>query len=245
MNLTSVILGCCAVILYSLSFGRANYSWKRAAEELSGAKRRFSHSKSDIFFLMDDSISLLSKGQNGFEDEKDFIESLLSDIRITTDTNRVTIIRFGIDATVDINYISNVKALNNKCEFKKTFENLEYSAQWWTNINDAFQKVIDVLYNGKTAQFVRPWKHINPQSQVKRVKKVIFLITDGKPTIGGNPTQKIDRIKNNEKIEIFTVGVADADKDFLKKAANSERNYFYAKNFDDFADLTTYIRGGR
>lgn len=239
-----MILCCCVVILNSVCFGRAEDSWKSAAKDLVGAKRRFSHSKSDIFFLMDDSLSLSSKGQNGFEDEKDFIESLLSDIRITNDTNRVTIIRFGIFASIDINYIASANALNNKCEFKTAFEKLEYSADWWTNINDAFKKVTEVLY-GKNAKFVRPWKQVNQQSPIKRVKKVIFLITDGKQTAGDDPENIINRIKNKEKIEIFTVGVADADQNFLKKTAKSEENYFYAKNFKDFSDLTTYVRGGR
>ena len=231
---------CFCVVLYSLPFGRAKYPWEAAAEDLKGAKNRFANSKSDIFFLMDDSDSLLSFNHNGFDDEKDFIVSMLSDIWIAKDATRVAIIRFGTEATIDINYISDTSGLNNKCEFKKTFDKLKHRG-YFTNMAGAFTKVNEILF-GKYSSNVRAWKHIGAKS--KPVKKVIFLITDGMANVGGDPKTLINKAKNQDQIELFTVGVANADTHFLKLAATSVDHYFYANSFKDFKDLSTYIRGG-
>ena len=241
MHAKSMIL-CFCVVLYSLPFGRAKYPWEAAAEDLKEAKNRFANSKSDIFFLMDDSDSLISFNHNGFEDEKDFIVSMLSDIRITKDATRVAIIRFGTEATIDINYISNLSGLNNKCAFKEAFDKLKYRG-FYTNMKGAFEKVNEVLF-GTNSQFVRSWKRIDAKSKIKPVKKVVFLITDGIPNIGGDPKPIIHKMKYEDQIELFSVGVANAKTNFLKFAATSSDHYFYANSFEDFADLSTYIRGG-
>ena len=189
---------------------------------------------------MDNSDSLTS--HNGFAAEKRFIKALMDNIKVAKAATRVAVIRFGDYATVDINYISNLKGLNNKCEFKTAFDNLKHTG-YWTNMKDAFDKVFEIFNNGTTIQNVRPWKNIGPESEP--VNKVVFLITDGIWNEGGDPTKKIKTTIKDEQIELFSIGVAHANKNFLQSAATSHDHYFFANTFEDFSNLAAYIRGGK
>ena len=191
---------------------------------------------------MDDSGSLF--WQNGFAREKQFIKALMDNIKVAKQATRVAVVRFSDYATIDINYISNLHGLNNKCEFKTAFDNLKFTSGN-TNMHSAFEKVIQILYNGADAGNVRPWKNISPNSHEKPVYKAVILTTDGGWNNGGDPTSVINRIKNQERIELFTVGVAYADTTFLQNAATSPNHYFYVDNFEDFSNMATYIRGGK
>ena len=243
MSALSFILCYCLIFLHFIHFGRAKYPWEVTGDGLVKVQSRYANSKSGIFFLMDNSGSLLSREGNGFVAEKRFIKALMDNIKVAKLATRVAVVRFGNDATIDINYISNLDGFNNKCEFKTAFDNLKFSGEM-TNMRSAFDKVIQILYNGADAGNVRPWKNINLDSQTKPVYKVVFLITDGEWNDGGDPTSVINRIKNQEQIEIFTVGVAAADRNFLQNAATSPNHYFYVNNFKDFSKMATYIRGG-
>lgn len=242
MSALSFILFYCLVFLHFIHFGCAEYPWEATGKDLVKVQSRYANSKSGIIFLMDNSGSLTR--YNGFAVEKRFIKALMDNIKVAKQATRVAVVRFGDYATIDINYISNINGLNNKCEFKTAFDNLKYTGVM-TNMNDAFHKVIDILYNGATIKYVRPWKNISPNSKIKPVYKVVFLVTDGQWNDGGDPTSVINRIKNQEQIELFTVGVAGANKNFLQSAATTHRHYFYANTFEDFSNMAAYIRGGK
>ena len=239
MSARSVILCYCLVFLHFIHSGRAKYPWEVTGDGLVIVQSRHADSKSGIFFLMDNSGSLVS--ENGFIAEKRFIKALMNNIKVAKQATRVAVVRFGDDATIDINYISNIDGLNNKREFKTAFDKLKFTG-WMTNMHSSFDKVINILYNGKTSKYVCPWKNIIPNLQIN---KVVFLITDGRWNNGGDPRSVINRIKSQEQIELFTVVVADADIKFLQKAATSPNHYFYVDNFKDFSKTATYIRGGK
>ncbi|XP_028412625.1 sushi, von Willebrand factor type A, EGF and pentraxin domain-containing protein 1-like [Dendronephthya gigantea] len=187
---------------------------------------------------MDNSGSLRWNGQRGFADEKTFITSLLSKVKIAKPATRVAVIRFGTHATIDINYISDLNGLNNKCEFDKAFANIHYTGVM-TNMNGAFSKVEEILFGAQSTN-VRPWKVINPQGTY--VNKVMFLLTDGEYNNGGDPTSKIINLKNNH-VELFAVGVSGVNQAFMKNAATTQKHYFYASDFTSFRELATHIRG--
>ena len=58
---------------------------------------------------MDNSGSLVS--ENGFIAEKRFIKALMNNIKVAKQATRVAVVRFGDDATIDINYISNIDGI--------------------------------------------------------------------------------------------------------------------------------------
>ena len=240
MSALSFILFYCLGFLHFINFGCAVKPWEATGKDLVKVQSRYANSKSGIIFLMDNSGSLTY--YNGFAAEKRFIKALMDEIKVAKDATRVAVVRFGDYATIDINYISNLNGLNNKCEFKTAFDNLKYTGVM-TNMNDAFHKVIDILYNGATIKNVRPWKNISLKD--KPVYKVVFLITDGQWNDGGDPTPMINRIKNQEQIELFTIGVAGANRNFLQNAATNRDHYFFADTFQDFSKMAAYIRGGK
>ena len=235
----SFILCYCLVFLHFIHSGRAKYPWEVTGDGLAIVQSRYAQSKSDIFFLMDNSEMV---SENGFIAEKRFIKALMDNIKVAKQATRVAVVRFGDDATIDINYISNIDGLNNKCEFKTAFDKLKFTGGK-TNMHSAFDKVINILYNGATSRYVRPWKNSNPYNS--QVNKVVFLITNGRWNNGGDPRRVINLMKNQEHIELFTVGVADADIKFLQKAATTPNHYFHVHNFKDFSKMATYIRGGK
>ena len=120
--------------------------------ELENFQRTHNDTMSDLIFLLDtsgslwyyDSASRTSK--IGFDDEKVFVNSLLSYIRISVPATRVSVILFGTKATIDINYISNVNSQNHKCNFKKSFQALKFRSGL-TNMHDAFQYVYDIIFS--------------------------------------------------------------------------------------------------
>ncbi len=226
------------VFLFSAPLGET-YTWYTGEQRLNEFQSKYANSKADIFFLMDNSGSLWSYGRNGFADEKAFITSLLSKIKIAKTATRVAVIRFGDHATIDINYVSDLNGLNNKCEFNTAFAGVHYTGVM-TNMNEAFERVQQILFGAQSTN-VRPWKVVNPQGVY--VNKVMFLLTDGKYNNGGNPMSRITDLKSNH-VEHFAVGVSGVDKSFMRSAATSTDHYFFYSDFNSFRELATHIRGG-
>lgn len=217
------------------------YTWYKGEQRLTEFQTKYANSKSDIFFLIDNSGSLWNHntGRNGFYDEKAFVSSVLSKIKIAKAATRVAIIRFGNDATIDINYVTNLNGLNNKCEFNKAFSQVGYTGVM-TNMRGAFLRVKEILFGTHSAN-VRPWRDFGKSNNVN---KVTFLLTDGRWNDGGNPDDQIQFLKT-EHVEIFTIGVTNVDQNFLERVATSSDRYFYYNEFKDFRELATHIRGGK
>lgn len=97
----------------------------------------------DFIFLFDifgslwyyDYVSWLVK--IGFDDEKVFVNFLLSYICISLLLIWVFVVLFGIDVMFDINYVSNLNVNNYKCNFKKSFKVLKFCLGF-INMYDVF-----------------------------------------------------------------------------------------------------------
>ena len=70
------------------------------------------HGESDLVILMDSSGSM---GQDGWNRAKDFVDALLTEIKISFDASRVAIGYFTKSHKIEINYILNPTFLNTKC----------------------------------------------------------------------------------------------------------------------------------
>ena len=70
------------------------------------------HGESDLVILMDNSGSI---GQDGWNSAKDFVDALLTEIKISFDASRVAIGYFTRSHKIEINYILNPTFLNTKC----------------------------------------------------------------------------------------------------------------------------------
>ena len=207
--------------------------------EFLNFQRSHNNTMSDLIFLLDTSGSLwyydYSSGtyKNGFDDEKAFVNSLLNQIRVSLPSTRVAVIMFGSDSTIEINYISNVSPSNHKCNFKSAFQRLKFRSGM-TNMHDAFQHAWDILF-GSLSGNKRP---------TKQVKTSVFLLTDGMWNDGGDPASLAQTLKK-DGIEIFSIGVTSGvSTSVLQQLATDNNHAFRYRDFKQFRELATYLRGG-
>lgn len=201
----------------------------------------FNDTKSDLIFLLDVSGSLRfpiwQNGryvpQDGFNDEKIFVNSLLNHIRVSYPSSRVSVILFGTRASIKINYISYLSDANHKCNFKTAFKNLPYDGGM-TNMNEAFHFAREIIF-GTLSGKKRP---------TAVVKTAIFLLTDGNWNDGGSP-YAIAQDLRSKGIEIFAIGVTGGiDFSVLNQIATPGRAFKYS-SFSQFREMAYYLRGGK
>lgn len=207
--------------------------------ELENFQRTHNDTLSDLIFLLDTSGSLwyydsASRSYKiGFDDEKVFVNSLLSHIRVSLAATRVSIVLFGTSATLDINYVTDLNIKNHKCNFKKSFQALKFRSGL-TNMHDAFQYAYDIIF-GRLSADKRP-------NQL--AKTAVFLLTDGMWNRGGDPSGIAKTLKDNN-IEIFSIGVTNGvDDSVLRQLATDNKHAFHYSSFTQFRELATYLRGG-
>ena len=208
--------------------------------ELENFQRSHNDSISDLIFLLDTSGSLgywdsaSRTWKNGFGDEKVFVNSLLSHIRVSLPATRVSVILFGTAATIDINYISYLDARNQKCNFKKSFQALKFRSGL-TNMHDAFQYAEDIIFGRLSGK----------KRSLKLAKTAVFLLTDGMWNRGGDPYPIAKRLKEGQ-IEIFSIGVTNGvNMNVLTQLATDSTHAFHYSSFSQFRELANYLRGGR
>lgn len=200
----------------------------------------FNDTKSDLIFLLDVSGSLSFPvwqngryvAQNGFNDEKVFVNSLLNYIRVSYPSTRVSVILFGSRASIKINYISYLSDDNHKCNFKTTFKHLPYEGGM-TNMNEAFHFAREIIF-GSLSGKKRP---------TAVIKTAVFLLTDGNWNSGGSP-YTIAQDLRTKGIEIFAIGVTKGiDFNVLNQIASPGRAFKYS-SFNQFREMAYYLRGG-
>ena len=208
--------------------------------ELENFQRSHNDSISDLIFLLDTSGSLwyydyASRSTKiGFDDEKVFVNSLLSHIRISLPSTRVSVALFGTDATLDINYVSQLDAKNHKCNFKKSFQALKFRSGL-TNMHDAFQYAYDIIFGTLSAD-----KRPN-----KLAKTAVFVLTDGMWNRGGDP-YPIAKTLKDQNIEIFSIGVTNGvNMNAMRQLATDNSHAFHYSSFTQFRELANYLRGGK
>ena len=89
----------------------------------------------------------------------------------------------------------------------------------------------------------RTIEKIVPETR-KRSKKALFLITDGRSNIGGDPTSDAMILRDSCDFEIYTIGVTDSvDERELRSIASEpfRTHVFLLKNFEDLTKLKELI----
>ena len=192
----------------------------------------FEDDKSDIVFLLDTSRSLTS---SDFDEEKKFITNFLNEINVQMKTTRVEVIPFGYKASQFITQISEPQSTKNMCSFNEKFAGLAQSINGWsTNMKQAFELAWKVCLN-------------NGLKREPSVKTVVILLTDGKWNVPYNDPSPVSwaEMLRDGKVEVFAIGVGNINYDQLKQVVDDpDKQAFYLKDFDELADLATYIRGG-
>ena len=196
--------------------------------------------QSDLVVVLDRSGSMgWPTPTRGYIAAKSFINSLLSEVKVSFNATRISVITFANDVTNEINYLENPTPVNNKCEFEKKFVKLR-SPAGATNIRGGLDEAYSV--------FSRLDDDIPAHKTRTRSNRVVLLLSDGQPNVSpsGNPRDvyiEADRIKLSS-ITLYTVAVSGADQGAMKSWASNPTAAIYAPSFKKMAELAHSIRGG-
>ncbi|CAH1240011.1 SVEP1 [Branchiostoma lanceolatum] len=223
---THVAFRLATLALFAVFLRASAQNTAQMASSLQNQVKKYQDSRADIVFLLDNSGSV---GRYNFEEvEIAFVENLLSQLTISPQASRVAIVSFDDVARTHIDYIKYPK---NKCSFLRELKTVKYIGQW-TNTEDAFRLAQELLRPPSSFKNERP------------VKQVVVLLTDGKPTRGGDPVARANNLKSVYDAEIFSIGIGgNLNKQQLSDCATDASHVFLSPNFVDFKDLAKRIRG--
>lgn len=240
MGKMQVFLPIAVFLLVNFQFITSQDWLKISKEELKNLRNNVSGSQgfyqqqADLVFLVDTSGSLWT---SDFNEEKKFVMNLLNEMSVGMQATRVEVIPFGTQATNFITQISAPDATKNKCTFNEKFKPMPHSINgWMTNMKSAFERAWRVtLNNGLKRQ------------PLSKVKTVVILLTDGYWNYPYDDPSPLKRAQDLLKgtVEVFAIGVGHVDFPRLQQlVADPGRHAFHLRNFNEFAELATYIRGG-
>ena len=229
-----------SVFLLGNSWTGLCQDWLNVSEtellKLRNEHNSYNNSKSDILFLIDTSFSL---SVSDFEEEKKFITNLLSVISVGMEATRVEVIPFGFSASIFIDQVSKPDLEKNKCTFNKKFKPMSRGNGAATNMKAAFELAFSVCLGNSSSQKRTP---------LNRVKTTVILLTDGRwnwPWQNPSPVSLAEQLQS-ASVEVFAVGVGYIDYNQLKQLVKDpDKQAFHLKDFDQFSELATYLRGGK
>ena len=220
----------CLILFLSCTFQVFAADWN--AQRLNQFQEQYNNSQADIIFLLDVSGSV---SNYGFNTEKEFIKSLLSRISVQPTASRVAVVSFGYDIKKDLDYIDYGKLDKNKCTFSVEFQRVKHRYGRATNMKGALERGKRILDDAKLHGYKR-----------RNVNTVVFLLTDGRWNIGGEPYTVSGNLRNRNAydVEVFSVGVGWVSRNQLERIAGVKSNVIIARDFSEFESLATRIRGG-
>ena len=229
-----------SVFLLGNSWTGLCQDWLKVSEtqllKLRNEHNSYNHSKSDILFLIDTSYSL---SDSDFVEEKKFITNLLNVISVGMEATRVEVIPFGFSASIFIDQVSKPDLGKNKCTFNEKFNPMPRGNGAATNMKAAFELAFSVCLGNSSSQKRTP---------LKQVKTTVILLTDGRwnwPWQNPSPVSLAAQLQT-ASVEVFAIGVGNIDYNQLKQLVEvPDKQAFHLKDFDQFSELATYLRGGK
>ena len=109
----------------------------------------------------------------------------------------------------------------------------------------SFSDNLDFIAGGTATRLAlnKTIEEIVPEAR-KDSKRALFLITDGRSNIGGDPSADAAILRDFQKFEIYAIGVTDSvnEKELRSIASEPFRTHVYLlKDFDDLAKLKQLI----
>ncbi|XP_077995023.1 complement C2-like isoform X2 [Glandiceps talaboti] len=168
----------------------------------------------DLYFIFDASASV---GLNNFKKGIDFAKALVDKVGVSAKYaqggTRIGALTYG--SSSKINFHLDDDNLDTPDQVKDALDNIRYDDfdnRRGTATTDALRMVRTVMIPQTNANLHRP-----------DAKKAVFLITDGRSNMGGNPTQEANALKDPEfDVAVHCVGVGNGvSKGQLKDIAST------------------------
>ena len=230
--------GVFAVVVFILVMGLftfAQSNLERAKRELTRLRDELAdaNKKSDILFLLDTSGSLSSYE---FQTEKGFVMNFLNTITVSLLATRIEVIPFADTASRYIDGVSAPSLDKHKCSLVETFKSMTQSVNdVGRNTYEAFKLAFDVCLGQLSAVKRGP---------LSLVRTVVILVTVG-PWQGQCPASIAMNLQH-ANIEVFVIGVGNSflENNLQKMVNNADKQAFYFRTFQEFAELSVFLRGG-
>ena len=230
--------GVFAVVVFILVMGlftfaqtnleRAERELKRLRDELADANK-----ESDILFLLDTSGRLSSYE---FQTEKRFVLSFLNTITVSLHTTRIEVIPFATTASRYIDGVSVPSLDKHKCQLVEKFNSMPQNINGvGRNTYGAFKLAFDICLGQLSAMKRVP---------IYRVRTVVILVTVG-PWQGQSPVSIVENLQQ-ANVDVFVIGVGNGilENNLKKLVNNADKQAFYFTTFQEFAQLSLFLRGG-
>lgn len=158
------------------------------------------------YFVFDSSGSI---GTDNFRMCIAFAKALVRKMEVSIDGNRVAALSFNSEATIHI-----LPSTTGKPEeVLEALDEIEYVGGG-TAINKAFEEILDIML-------------LNERTLGPDTKSVIYLFTDGKANMGGDPKIWAKKLKEKQ-VEINCIGIAGAqENDFYKIASEPIKEHVF------------------
>ena len=234
--------GVFAVVVFILVMGlftfaqsnleRAKRELKRLRDEVAGANN---YKKSDIVFLLYSSRYGLSSSE--FEIEKGFVINFLNTITVSMEDTRIEVISFAYSVSRYVDGVSVPSLDKHKCHLVEKFKSLPKGINGnGGNTYGAFKLAYDVC-TGKFSALKR--------GPLSLVRTVVILLTAG-PWYGQSPVS-IAKDLQRANIEVFVIGVRSSflEHNLQKMVNNADKQAFYLRNFQEFHELSLFLRKGK
>ncbi len=168
----------------------------------------------DVGFIVDSSGSLKSE----YGKEKSFVKSLAGRFGLSAKGSHAGVVLFSDNAELRVTLAEK----NTVAEFNSAVDSLPLLGAT-TRLDKALQVAYDKLFQPKNGMRLD-------------VPQVLFVLTDGEQTKADgsvSPAQAIVPFHESD-IKVVVIGVGSAiNKNELKSMVKSEKNVYFAKNFDE------------
>ena len=230
--------GVFAVVVFILVMGLftfAQSNLERAKRELQKLRDELAdvNKKSDILFLLDTSRSLTP---SDFHTEKEFVKNFLHTITVSMGDTRIEVIPFANTASRYIDGVSVPSLEKHKCSLVEMLKSMPQSINGFDrNTYSAFKLVFDICIGQLSGMKRGP---------LSLVRTVVILVTVGRWQ--GQSPVSIAKNLQQANIEVFVIGVGNCflKNNFKKMVNNADKQAFYFRTFDEFAELSADLRGG-
>jgi len=231
--------------LYSSTPCGANYSNtlnvvdrdKESIEHFFTRYNNISTHKLDLVFVLDRSASV---SHSAWQTIINFLRSLLEHFTVDNRNTRVAVVTYSTEPSVDINDLG--ETFENKCSLTKRIQRtlVNKPLRGYTATHDALVTTRNILYGSR-----------------REAKKAVFVLTDGKSNIGPPPVRASVELRslkwdmdwntdlNGPQLEIYTLGVQNADISELQSIASPLPNHtYYIPDFITFRQLARSLHQG-
>lgn len=179
-----------------------------------------------LYFIFDSSGSV---GEDNFRTSVQFAKALVRRVKITPNGARVGALSFSSDATVQFMPVE----MTTTEEVIEALDNIQYKTGG-TATSAALDKLItDVM-------------PLTKELLGTKTKSVIFILTDGKANMGGDPQLKADQLKE-AGAEIYCIGITGSLlKDSLYKIASDpdDEHVFILNDYNTLSYLVQAVING-